>query len=257
MIFVIGGEGFVGSGFVRLLTRLGEPHEVITRANFASFAGRSCDVLINANGNSKKFMADRDPDWEFEASVNSVVRSLNQIKAGAYVHLSTGDVYPSQRTPEETREDLDLEVSRMSRYGLHKYVAETMVRGSHPNWLIFRMGGFVGPGLRKNAIYDMLHDAPVWLSPDSELQVISTDSAANIMWSVFKRGVSKEIVNLGATGVARLGDIYKRIGSKAEFQADARTVRFELSTARLAAAYGATLPSTVAEIELFLQSQGR
>lgn len=257
MIFVLGGDGFVGSGLVRLLRELNADCEVISRANFDSFAGRHCDVLINANGNSKKFIADRDPSWEFDASVVSVVKVLNTVKAGTYVHLSTGDVYPSQRTPHETREDLPLDVSRMSRYGLHKYVAETMVRGSHKNWLIFRMGGFVGPGLKKNAIYDMLNDAPVWLRPESELQFISTDSAARIIWSIVEGGARNEIVNLGANGVASIGETYKRIGSKSEFQANAPQVRFELSTDKLGAMYGEPLPSTRDEIEFYLRGLKR
>lgn len=257
MIFLVGGEGFVGSAFARLLTAVREPFQIVTRSNFEEFEGASCDVLINANGNSKKFLADRDPSWEFDASVFSVVKSLNTIKVGTYVHLSTGDVYPTQRTPQETREDLALDVARMSRYGLHKYVAETMVRGSHKNWLIFRMGGFVGPGLKKNAIYDMLNDAPVWLHPESELQFISTDSAARIIWSIVARGTRNEIINLGANGVASIGEIYKRIGSRSVFQADAPRVRFELSTNKLGATYGDRLPSTKDEIELFLSSVKR
>jgi nucleoside-diphosphate-sugar epimerase len=257
MIFVIGGEGFVGSAFLRLFTELALPHRVITRANFHEFEGQSCDVLINANGNSKKFMADRDPNWEFDASVVSVVKSLNVIKAGTYLHLSTGDVYPQQDSPEITTEDQALDVSKMSRYGLHKYVAETMVRGSHPRHLIFRMGGFVGPGLKKNAIFDMLNDAPVWLHPDSELQFISTDAAARIMWEVAKKGVRNTTLNLGSSGVVRIGDIYERLAPKSDFQPEARRVRFEISTDKLAAAFGTDLPTTAAEVDAFLKMFGR
>lgn len=257
MIFVLGGDGFVGSALVRLLRHLEVEHEVISRVNFASYAGRSCDILINANGNSRKFMADKDPSWEFDASVVSVVNALNTIRSGTYVHLSTGDVYPSQRLPEETLEDLVPDVAKMSRYGLHKYVAETLVRGCHKNWLIFRMGGFVGPGLKKNAIFDMLNDAPVWLDPDSELQFISTDSAARIIWSVVEGGTRNEIMNLGASGVIALRAIHKQIGSRSAFQVDAPVVRFELSIEKLRAIHGKSLPTTKMEIDAFLGTTSR
>jgi nucleoside-diphosphate-sugar epimerase len=257
VIFIIGGQGFVGSAYPRLFKRLGLDHQVITRDNFDQFAGQPCDVLINANGNSKKFMADRDPVWEFDASVVSVAKALEAFKAKAYIHLSTGDVYPETHSPEVSREDQLPDVTRMSRYGLHKYIAETLVRGAHDNHLIMRMGGFVGPNLKKNAVYDMLNDAPIWLHRDSELQFISTDSAAEIVWTVFQNGARNETVNLGARGVVKIGDLFDRLKPKSEFQPDAKPVRFEISVDKLETLYGAPLPESRAEVDAFLTAQGR
>ena len=44
-----------------------------------------------------------------------------------------------------------------------RYLAEQLVQAVHPRWLVIRMAGFVGLGLRKNAIFDMLTGATVWL----------------------------------------------------------------------------------------------
>ena len=76
MITIIGGNGFVGSAYARLLAAQGVPHQVVTRENYASLRGGACDVLINANGNSKKFLAAREPLNEFDQSVRSVAQSL-------------------------------------------------------------------------------------------------------------------------------------------------------------------------------------
>ncbi len=257
MIYVVGGRGFVGQAYVRLCESRGLPVTVVDRDNYASLAGTSCDVLVNANGNSKKFMSDRDPVWDFDASVVSVVRTLADFKAGRYVLLSSGDVYPTQDSPEATREDLDLDRRKMSRYGLHKSIAETMVLSVHPAPLVMRMGGFVGPGMRKNAIFDMLNDQPVWLHPDSELQFISTDRAAALVWGLVEAGVEREIVNLGATGVVRIGDLYDRIRPKSGFQPEARKVRFEISTDKLASLSREPLPRSADEVGRFLDSLGR
>lgn len=257
MIFLLGGEGFVGSAFARLFAKRGLAHAVITRQNYDQFIGQSCDYFVNANGNSKKFMADREPFWEFEASVTSVARTLSDFEIGKYVHLSTGDVYPVQTSPEVTREDQVLDPTKMSRYGLHKYLAETLVRGARLEALVFRMGGFVGRGLKKNAIFDMLNDAQVWLDPASELQFISTDNAVRVMWSLVEKGVTGEVVNLGAKGVARISDVYERIGSKSEIVDGAREVRFEISTDKLESLLDIPLPTTREEIESFLMSMDR
>ena len=57
MIFILGGNGFVGSGLVRACAAQERPYVVLTRENYADYVGQPCDVFINANGNSKKFMA--------------------------------------------------------------------------------------------------------------------------------------------------------------------------------------------------------
>ena len=81
MIYILGGEGFVGSAYARLLRELDEPFIVVTRANYGSLRGSACSVLINANGNSRKFLATRDPLRDFDASVRSVAASLEDFRA--------------------------------------------------------------------------------------------------------------------------------------------------------------------------------
>ena len=252
MIFLIGGKGFVGSAYARLFEKRRFEYRILTRENIADFRGQSCDVLINANGNSKKFMANREPLWEFDASTRSVAESVEWFDAGCYVHLSTGDVYPDQSTPEVTREDQVIDVERLSRYGLHKYLSEQIVRGTQANWLVFRMGGFVGPGLKKNAIFDMRNDQPVWLAPSSNLQFISTDSAAELVWSVVEGGCRNQIVNLGAQGTVNLGELHERLGSKSEFKPEANHVQFELDLSRLKSVSAIDVPHTRDEVDAFL-----
>ena len=254
MIYVLGGAGFVGSAYVRLFNRLGLEHRAVTRANYGELAGTACELFINANGNSRKFLADRDPCADFDASVVSVQRSLEDFKAERYVFLSSGDVYASQADPADTDPAQVIDVRRLSRYGLHKHLAEQLVRGVHPHALVIRMGGFVGPGLRKNPIFDLLHDADVWLTPDSELQYIHTDSAAALVWALCRQGVEDRVVNLGGQGVVRLADVAARLGRPGRFRSDARRVRFELDIGELAGLTNAEIPQSSAEVAAFLDA---
>ncbi|MDA8231412.1 MAG: NAD-dependent epimerase/dehydratase family protein [Magnetospirillum sp.] len=253
MIYVIGGRGFVGSAYVRLLERLGLPHMVVTRENYDGLRGTACDVLINANGNSRKFLADRDPLWEFDASVRSVAESLHAFRASRYVFLSSGDVYPDPSSPATTGEDSVDTLPAASRYGRHKWMAEQLVRGEHRNWLIFRMGGFVGPGLRKNAIFDMVTGAAVRLAPESELQFIQTDHAAALVWSVVSSGVAGEVFNLGGGGRVHLGDLHAECKSASEFEAGAPVIRYELALDKLRRAAGSPIPDSLAEVRAFVR----
>jgi nucleoside-diphosphate-sugar epimerase len=255
VIYVLGGNGFVGSAYARLLTARGIPHQVVTRENYDSLKGTACDVLINANGNSRKFLATREPLNEFDQSVRSVALSLEDFPCKTYVFLSSGDVYPDQFSPAVSGEDQAIDTARQSRYGLHKCLAEQLVRGTRKQWLVMRMGGFVGPGLKKNAIHDMLTGAPIWLSPQSELQFISTDRAAELVWGLVTTGVRNEIINLGATGTVNLGALHRQIASSSGFQPDAPTIRFELSLEKIARLSGAALPRSLDEVTAFIAAQ--
>ncbi|CAO3363667.1 NAD-dependent epimerase/dehydratase family protein [Azospirillum palustre] len=260
LIYLIGGNGFVGSAYRRLFAARGMDCVLVGRDDIERLRGTRCDVLINANGNSKKFLADRDPLFDFDASVRSVMESLVAFDAGSYVFLSSGDVYPDPSSPETTGEDQAIDLARVSRYGLHKHLAEQLVMASRRPWLVLRMGGFVGPGLKKNAVYDMLNGDPVWLSPESRLQFIHTDHAADLVWRLVERGVRNEVVNLGAEGLVHLGDLHREIGGEiggemgagSVFREDAAVVRYELSLEKLRRLSGTSLPSSMDDVRRFV-----
>ncbi|TAK64825.1 MAG: NAD(P)-dependent oxidoreductase, partial [Bacteroidetes bacterium] len=169
-IGIIGGNGFVGSGIRTTLQELQHECTSITRENYAGLKGTSFDVLINANGNSKKYLASSSPKEEFQASVTSVQHSLLDFTYDLYIHCSSVDVYPNHEETSQNSEEASIDVSQLSLYGLHKYLAEILVRKYARRWLILRFGGFVGEELRKNSIYDMLHGVPLRVNIESKYQ---------------------------------------------------------------------------------------
>lgn len=233
MIFIIGGNGFVGSAVVRQCDKRKLEYRIVTRENFEQFTGTSCSILINANGNSKKYMADREPLWEFDASVRSVYQYVTQIHAEKYIQLSSCDVYPDCSQPGQTAEDHLPAVDRQSAYGFHKYLAELCVQHVAKKWLIFRMGGLVGPGLKKNAIYDILHGGPLWLDEGSELQFISTDAAADVILDLALSEHTNQIFNLCGDGTVKIHEIVKACGCQVAVMPDAPKVRYEATIDKL------------------------
>ncbi|MCJ9429967.1 NAD-dependent epimerase/dehydratase family protein [Kordiimonas marina] len=252
MIYVIGGNGFVGSAFARLFDSLALDYRIIDRATYDSFRGTSCDLVINANGNSRKYISVQDPLADFDMSVRSVADSLEAFKADKYVFLSSGDVYPAPITADTTDEGQVIDVKTTSRYGLHKYMAEQLVMGAHDAPLVIRMGGMVGPNLKKNPTFDMLTGGPVWLSPASELQYCSTDRVAAQVWALIGKGITGEVVNVGGRGTVNLGQLHRHIGSNSEFKADAPTVFNELSTDKLQRLTGLSVPDSASEVADFV-----
>ncbi|MDR1490881.1 MAG: NAD(P)-dependent oxidoreductase [Desulfovibrio sp.] len=229
MIYILGGNGFVGSGFVRLFQRLGLEHQILTRANYPEFAGTSCDVFINANGNSSKILAGREPMADFDANVRTTRASLGDFKAGFYIHLSSCDVYPDCSNPLTTGEDDPIDFSRLLPYGFHKLLAEYCVQHACKNWLIIRQGGFVGPGLKKNAVFDILNGGPLWLDPESELQFLHTDDSSRLIWSLYERGMANSVLNVCGQGVLKLREALDLAGRECPVQPGSRRVRYEVS----------------------------
>ena len=233
MYFVMGGSGFLGSAFVRLLDRRSEPYVVLTRENYSEYVGQRCDVFINANGNAKKFLANREPMVDFDASTRSVRASLEDFDYGTYVYLSSADVYPDPSSAEATGEDTLLDVSAQVPYGFHKYLAEQCVRHRAKRWLIPRFGAFVGPGLQKNAVFDILAGQPLWVDARSAFQFLSTDDAAAIVGALLDQHVSNEIFNVCGRGQISVDDMLQLAERDIPIKPGSPQITYDVNIAKL------------------------
>jgi len=201
-IGIIGAGGFVGSAFVRQAAAAECEVVPITRANYEAHRGSEFDVLVDAAGNSKKYLADEDPGEDFRRSVEHRLRTLLDFRAGVHLHVSSVDVYEDLTSPATTREDRVIDGPRSSsRYGFHKLLAEDLVRHYAGDWLVVRLAGMVGPELRKNPVFDILHDRPLRIHPDSRYQYMLTDDAARIALRLVSDGARRETINVCGSGV--------------------------------------------------------
>lgn len=251
---VLGGKGFVGSGLVEEARRRGYDVTAIDVDEYPSMIGKSFDLFINANGNSKKFLAAENPSLEFDLSVRSVARSLQDFKAGLYVHLSTIDVYPNHTDPSANEETAVIDAAAISPYGLHKYMAEQLVRFYAKRWLMFRMGGFVGSGLWKNSIYDLLKHKPLRVHPDSVYQYLHKLDLARVIFTVLEKGIEGELFNIAGDGVISLRDAAAEVPGY-QFAADAEAMKrdlYEVSTRKLSAI--CPLPRTADTVKTFIRN---
>ena len=210
---LIGAQGFVGSAFQRLLRdREGIKLTSVTLDNYFDELGREHDVLIDASGNSKKFLADKDPLKEFDLSVMQRIRTLINFPAKFHLHISSVDVYHDLTNHNATKENVLINYALQSRYGFHKLLAEELVQKYAQDWLIVRLAGMVGPGLIKNPIYDIINNKPLRIHPDSEYQFIHTDQVAQICWSLFEKQLRRIKVNVCADGLISPRDIAGILG---------------------------------------------
>lgn len=228
-IFILGGTGFIGSALARHCQAQGYAYEVIHKANYNQWRGQSCDILINAAGNSRKYLAWEEPLQDFDLSVRSVRASLEDFDYQRYISLSSAEVYPDSSRPSTSSEDQLIEPARQSPYGFHKYLAEQCVRHQAKSWLIFRLSGFVGPGLKKNPIFDIIHERPLWVAPESEFQYLHTRDLSRIIFEMLGTGLAQEIINIGAQGVVRLTEVINWAQRRVITQPGSPVIRCEIN----------------------------
>ena len=213
VVSVIGAEGFVGSAFAHhLASRPGVTLRRVTRGNYGEEAGRPSDIVIDCSGNSRKYLADQKPVEEFDLSVAQRLRTIETFPAALHLHVSSVDVYSDLDSVEGTREDSPVDLTRVSHYGLHKRLAEDLVRHYARRWLIVRLAGMVGPGLKKNPVYDVLHGQPQRIHPDSRYQFMDTREAARICWSLVEEGAPGEVFNVCGDGLVSPMEIAQLAG---------------------------------------------
>lgn len=226
-VTVIGANGFVGSAFARMFeTMPGIELVKVTRQNFDELSGIKSDVVIDAAGNSRKFLADENPVDDFSNSATHCLKTLINFQSRLHIHISSVDVYSRLDSPVNTCEDSPIDISKVSHYGAHKILAEQLVRHYAPNWIILRLGGMVGEGMKKGPVFDMLNEIPLRVHPDSQYQFLNTDEVSALAWGLFKRGKSNEIFNLCGTGTISFSEMARmvRCGLTAFEGAGQRTV---------------------------------
>lgn len=213
-VVVLGAAGFVGSAFMRHLSRVPGIHlRPVVRKDYEVERGLPADIVIDCSGNSRKYLADAEPVDEFELSVGRRLRTLQDFPARLHVHVSSVDVYSELASVENTREDAAIDPARTSHYGFHKLLAEQLVRHYAGGWLIARLAGMVGPGLKKNPVFDVLHRRPLRIHPESRYQFLHTDDVADIVWNlVTQEDKRQQVFNVCGRGAVTPREIGAIVG---------------------------------------------
>jgi nucleoside-diphosphate-sugar epimerase len=219
-VFILGGKGFIGSAFVRFCEKEEIDYDCIDLDNYEVFKGRECDILINAAGNSKKYLSNERPVKDFRFSLEALLSSFFDLSFGKYVYLSSIDVYTDHEDPTRNREDSVIDIGEISNYGFHKYLGEKMVMHYISEWLIIRLGGVLGPGLKKNPVFDLIHDIPLRVDEESEYQYLSTDYLAELVFGLLEQEKWGEIFNICGNGTIPLREIRSWLKKPPRYQGD-------------------------------------
>lgn len=147
---LIGFSGFVGS---TLQKQKGFKSQYRSE-NIGDIGGKSFDTVVCAGAPAQKWIAIREPEADRQ-KIEGLIARLKTFRCKTFILISTVDVFS---TAHRVDEDTPINESDLHAYGLHRRLLEKFVESHFLDYLIVRLPGLVGPGLRKNVIYDLLND---------------------------------------------------------------------------------------------------
>lgn len=155
-IGIIGSNGFVGSAIADVL----KSHLVvyITKEKYDFLKNTVFDVIINANGNSRKYWGNSHPEEDFEKSVTSVFKSIYDFHYSKYIFISS----------------IDAEIPNCS-YGFNKFLAEEIVRFHCKDFSIIRLPNVIGKNATKGPVFDIINRNKIYLTNNSTLMLMDVN----------------------------------------------------------------------------------
>ena len=147
---LIGHSGFLGS----TLLRQRKFDALYRSSNIGEIDGRTFGTIVCAGAPAQKWIANRDPPADRKA-IEGLMAHLETVGCETFVLISTVDVFAH---PVGVDEASAVEEPGLHAYGLHRRMLERFVQDRFRNHLVVRLPGLVGPGLRKNVLFDFLND---------------------------------------------------------------------------------------------------
>lgn len=249
---LIGFSGFVGS----TLLKQSSFESLYRSTNIHEIEGESFETVVCAGAPAQKWIANRNPNADFQ-KIDILIRHLKTIRCKTFILVSTVDVFKS---PNGVDENTPVDEVGLHAYGLHRRMLERFVEANFPHHLIIRLPGLVGPGLRKNIIFDLLNK--------NNLQAVESRSAFQFypminLWFDIQIAVGAGLKLVHLTAEPTTVAVASRLGFGRPFEQTlaAPHVNYDLRT-RYADAFGScslhyqyTLKETIQAIRAYAQSE--
>ncbi len=217
---LIGYTGLVGGN----LLRQSAFEDLYNSTNIEEISGRSYEMVVCAGAPAVKWRANQEPEAD-RANLTRLMENMAKARADRVVLISTIDVYPDPIAVDETT---TIEHEATHPYGKHRRMLELFTESNFPTAII-RLPGLFGQGLKKNVIYDLLHDNQVeMIHPEGVFQFYDLSR----LWRDIEIALAQDlgIVNL-ATEPVRVRDVAREsFGFDFDNPMDAPPARYDMRT---------------------------
>jgi len=146
---LIGYTGFVGGN----INAQHEFDDVYNSKNIADIEGKEYDLVVSAANRAEMWRINQEPEAD-RAEIDVFIGHIGKAKIKKLVLISTVGVY---KNPNGANEDTPIETDGLLPYGVNRYHLEQFCRDNFDTTIV-RLPGLFGKGLKKNVIFDLLHD---------------------------------------------------------------------------------------------------
>jgi hypothetical protein len=218
---LIGFSGFVGSTLLKQTT-----FEVLYRStNIIDIDNNAFDTVVCAGAPAQKWLANKDPESDRQ-KIDGLIAHLKTIKCKVFILISTVDVF---KTPAGVNESSVVDTDGLHAYGLNRRRLEEFVEQYFENFLIVRLPGLVGPGLRKNIIFDFLNNNSLHTIDSRGLfQFYPMTNLWFDIQTTLKSGIS--LIHLTAAPISIADVALQGFGLKFEQQFEGNAAKYDVQT---------------------------
>jgi nucleoside-diphosphate-sugar epimerase len=180
---LVGFNGFVGSN---LLNQIDISH-CFNSSNIDDICDSQFETIYCAGIQAKKWWANQNEAQDL-TGINRLLECLQNVKTQKFILISTVDVYPD---PAGVDEESIIDFTINHPYGKHRFMAEEFVRAHFQDYLIIRLPGLFGTGIKKNVIHDLLNDHELdKINPEGIYQYYFLDNLKADIERALKMGIS-------------------------------------------------------------------
>ena len=147
---LIGYTGFVGSN----LAKQAHFDKFYNSKNIDAIRGEHFETLVCAGVPAVKWWSNKHPEEDW-LNIGKLLSDLEKVTTDRFVLISTVDVF---RDPAGVDEASAIDAEALEPYGKHRRRVEEFVESQFEVYHIIRLPGLFGDGLKKNIIYDFIHD---------------------------------------------------------------------------------------------------
>ena len=225
---LVGWTGFVGGSLDARIA----PVARFRSTDVDQLPAADVDEVVCAGAPAEKWRANAEPEAD-RAGIRRLVDALDGSRAGSCVLVSTVDVFADSRGVDETT---PADTAQEQAYGRHRAELEEFVRRRFDDVLVVRLPGMYGPGLKKNLVYDLIHQPGArFAHQDSSFQFYDVRD----LWGhvLLARDAGLSVVNLATEPVTSAQVARECFG--VDYRCDDRPqVAYDLRTAHAGALAG-------------------
>ncbi len=219
-ICVLGHTGFLGKTVFEKLSA--QKKYTVVGVNSETNVGDisdAFDVVVNCAGNAQKHSIEDDL-FACASAIDTEISVLDSLwflakTTNRIIHISS------------------IDATEGSMYGKIKSQVEQKVRGLYKEFLILRPAGLIGPGLKKNVVYDICNHQQIYVAKHSIFNFISTEEVANIIEYTIDHPEKRGTINVAASKSILVSGIIKLLGNPSVTSLNNRFQNYDIDIPRL------------------------